>query len=62
MTYVDSASILIEDTARPELTRPLLVRQPDRAQQMVEWNLATRIAFRFVFASSSYTRFHIKLL
>jgi hypothetical protein len=50
MTYVDSSSILIEDTARPELARPLLVMQPDRPQRMAEWNLATRIAFRFVFA------------
>ena len=50
MTYLDSTSVLIEDTAPTELARPLLVRQPDRAQQMAEWNLATRIAFRFVFA------------
>ncbi len=50
MTYVDSTSILIEDTARTELARPLLVRQPDRNQRMAEWSLATRIAFRFVFA------------
>ena len=52
MTYADSTTILIEDTARPELARPLLVRQPDRNQRMAEWNLATRIAFRFVFAYS----------
>ena len=50
MTYVESASVLINDTARTEFALPSPIKQPDSAHDKAEWRLATRIAFRFVFA------------
>jgi hypothetical protein len=50
MTYLNSTSVLVDDTARTEFPPPFLVNQPVSAHVTPEWNLATRIAFRFIFA------------
>ena len=50
MKSIYPTSVLIEDAAETEFAPPPLIKQPDGTDGMAEWNLATLVAFRFVFA------------